>query len=137
VNGQWLNAWLYGVAAALLAATVAWPSWTLQRREAWTRGEAEAAVQRLVGGERTFLSAHRRYAAFGSAATDRQAALPGIDLGQAAADFDFDAMLDRTGVLRVRAVSRPDAIREGRVVPLLIATELTDGPRTGREEAEK
>ncbi|MBV9785695.1 MAG: hypothetical protein JO264_17965 [Acidisphaera sp.] len=126
------EAGLYSAAAVLIAATVAWPPWSLHRQQARTRLEAETALQSIVARERSFLAAHHRYVAFGPSPTDRQAALPGAGLGQAEADFDFDAILDRAGVLRVRAVSRPDAIRDGRVTPLLTATELTDGPRTGQ-----
>lgn len=134
---RWLHAGLYGLAIALAATTLVWPSWNLQRREARARVEAETALGRLAARERDFLSAHHRYAVFGPGAAERQAALPGVELGQAVADFDFDAMLDRAGALHVRAVSRPDAIRAGRVVPLLIAVDLTDGPKMGQEEAGK
>lgn len=129
------EAGLYALAVALLTATVVWPSWSVRRQAVRARLEAEAAVATIVAREHTFLSAHHRYIAFGPTPIDRQAVLPGPSLGQADADFAFDGIIDRTGTLRVRAVSRPDAIRDGRVAPLLIATELTDGPRTGPGEA--
>lgn len=120
---------LYALAAALVAAAFAWPSWSLQGIEAHTRQTAQAALEHIADAEQALEAKHRAYAAFGPAPGELQAALPGLDLGPAGADFAFDALPDPAGALRIRAVSRPEAIRARRAAPLVMELVLKDGAR--------
>lgn len=126
---RFLEIVLYGLAAALMAATFAWPSWSLQGLEERTRQGAQAALERIADGEQAFQAARSAYATFGPGANELQTALPGLDLGPAGADFAFDALLDPAGALRIRAVSRPEAVRDRRAIPLVIELVLKDGAR--------
>lgn len=120
---------LYGLAAALAAASLAWPSWSLQGIEERTRQGAQAALERIADREQALQTARSPYATFGPGANELQAALPGVDLGPAGADFALDALLDPAGALRIRAVTRPEAVRDGRAIPLVIELVLKDGAR--------
>ena len=125
---------LYAASAALLVATPLWPSWTLAAREARTRGGAEAALQLIAAGEQAHLATHQAYATFGPGAGP-QGVLPALDLGPAAADFVFDALLDPAGALRIRVVTRPEAVRVGRAVPLVVEMVLKDISKASQEGA--
>ena len=131
------QATLFALSAALVAAGPLWSSLVLGRREARSHAAADGALARIASQEREWRTAHGRYAPFGPAAAEREAALPGLALDPGAQDFVFDAApdpADDAGALRVRAVSRPEAIRAGRVVPLLSVTVLAAHPETGHEE---
>lgn len=124
-----LVATLYGVSGVLVLATFAWPAMAPRPDQARARGVAEAALARIAEGERAALTGGGRYVPFGPTEAERKAALPGLDLGPEADKLSFDAVLDREGVLHLRAVSRPEAVRAGRIAPVLSSMELKDGPK--------
>ncbi len=125
------NLALFAAAAALLAAALPWSSLVLGPRESRSRAVAEAALDRIAAREQGPSRTGR--AAFGSGPGEREGALPGLDLGGAAADFVFDALPGPDGTLRLRAVSRPDAVAAGRVVPLLRERVLAGAAELGHE----
>ena len=128
------NLALFSASAALLGAVVLWPALVLGPREARSRASAEAALDRIAARERSLAPA-RGYVAFGPGPGEPEAALPGLGLGPAGEDFALDASPDAAGALRLRAVSRPEAILGGRVVPLLLTTVLAGPAELGHEEA--
>ena len=115
-------AWL--LTAGLLIATLLWPDWSAERRGAETRRAAEA-VLRLVGERQKLLfDTAGRYAPFGAAPAEREAALPGLDLGPGAELFRLEALEDGPDVLRIRVITRPEAVRRGAASPLLQEIEI-------------
>lgn len=126
-----LQAGLYALSAALVAATVVWPSWTAQHSPSRAQAAADATAQGIAGSERAAFALHGRYALFGPVPAERQTALPGLDLGAADTDFTTSAVLDRGGVLRIRVASRPEAVRAGRTAPVLAAVDLASPSRPG------
>ena len=116
------GAWL--LSAALLAVAAAWPSWTVGRARSAAWRAAEATVQRVVAEERRVLAERGRFAGFGPTGAERAAALGAIDLGRDGSFFDIDALLDETGILHVRVLSRPDAVRNGDITPVVQQVEL-------------
>ncbi len=89
-----------------------------------SRATARDGLQRIIAAEQT-RSQKGRFAAFGPAEAERHAALGSeTDLGPAAELFTFDALPDGPGRVRVRAVSRAEAVRSGRVAPLLETADL-------------
>ena len=125
------NLALFATAAVLLAAALPWSSMVLGSREEHSRAAAEAALDRIAAREQA--SSRRGYVPFGPGPGERDAALPGLDLGTAEAEFAFDATPEAAGALRLRAVSRPDAVASGRVIPLLRARVLARGAELGHE----
>ncbi|MGI3777981.1 MAG: hypothetical protein ACRYGC_11885 [Janthinobacterium lividum] len=125
------NLALFAAAAALLAAALPWSAVVLGPRERRSGASAEAALDRIAARERA--ASPGGPVAFGPGPGEREAALPGLALGAADADFAFDAVPDPGGALRLRAVSRPEAVAAGRVVPLLRARVLARGAELGHE----
>ena len=115
-------AWV--LTAGLLAATVFWPDWSAERQLAETRRAAEAVLRRVADGQRVLFDTAGRYAPFGAAPAEREAALPGLDLGAGAELFQLEALEDRPGLLRIRAITRPEAVRRGAAAPLLQEIEI-------------
>lgn len=126
-----VNLVLFAAAAALMAAALPWSVVVLGPREQRSRASAEAALDRIEARERA--PSRHDYVAFGPGPGEREAALPGLELGAAGTDFAFDALPDAGGALRLRAVSLPDAIAAGRVVPLLRARVLARNAELGHE----
>lgn len=122
MNPARANLALFAVAAALLAAALSWSFVVLGPRESRSGAVADAALGLIAAREQA--TSRSGYTAFGPALAERERALPGLDLGEAEADFLFDALPEPGGALRVRAISRPDAVAAGRVVPLLRARVL-------------
>ena len=110
--------------AGLLAATVFWPDWSAERRLAETRQAAEVVLRRVGERQRALFDTAGRYAAFGAAPAEREAALPGLELGPGAELFQLEALEDGPGALRIRVVTRPDAVRSGAAAPLLQEIEI-------------
>jgi hypothetical protein len=123
-SGKPLDACLWALTAALLAGAAVWPSWAMHGNQTTSRRMAERALHRIADSERALHAAHQHYAGFASSGPGRQAALPDLDLGEAARDFDFDAIVDQRGILHVRAVANPEGIRQLRVFPDIAAIEL-------------
>ncbi len=126
------NLALFAASAILLGAAMLWSPLVLGPREARSRAAAEAALDRIAAREQAAPPGRQGYAAFGAGAGEREAVLPGLELGAAETDFAFDAMPDAAG-LRLRAMSRPAAIAAGRVVPLLLARTLAGPAELGHE----
>ena len=120
-----LEAGLYAAAAVLLAVTVYLH--VGGNRDEATRRSAEAGLDALQAAEHGRLATHKPFAPFGPTAAEMAAALPGVDVPQAA-DFAFDALPDASGVLHLRAVTRPDAVAGGRVTPLLLGRDIAGPP---------
>ena len=113
--------------AGLLAATLFWPDWSAERRLAETRQAAEVVLRRVGERQRVLFDTAGRYAAFGAAPAEREAALPGLELGPGAELFQLEALEaleDGPGALRIRVVTRPDAVRSGAAAPLLQEIEM-------------
>jgi len=132
VIGRLLTTGLYGVALALGGATLVLSMAGEGGHAARDRDAARVAVRRIAEAEQASFARHGRYATFGPTEAGRRVMLPGIDLGPATdADFSFDALLDRAGTLHVRAMSRAEAVRAGRVAPLLEPIDLVAENRQG------
>lgn len=116
-----LEAGCYAAAALLLVATAALRLSDTQ--DSRTRHAAEAGLDALQAAERSHLAAHQRFARFGPSAAELAAALPGTTLPNAD-DFAFDGLPDAAGVLHLRAITRPDAVADGRVSPMVVARDL-------------
>lgn len=115
---------LFGTAGLLLGAGLAWPSLTLAGRQEGTRAAAATLLQRAVAAERAWALAHRGAAALPAGSP---APLEGSHLvltPDEAASFLVDALPEPDGALRVRVISRPEAIRDGRAWPLLLSATL-------------
>ncbi len=125
------NLALFAAAAALLVAALPWSAAVLGPREWRSGASAELALDRIAARERA--ASPGGPVAFGPGPGEREAALPGLELGTADADFAFDAVPEPGGALRLRAVSRPEAVAAGRVVPLLRARVLARGAELGHE----
>ena len=110
--------------AVLLGLTLLPAGWAADRRAAATGRAAEAVLRALGERQSLRLDTLGRYAAFGASPGERDAALPGPDLGPAADLFHLEAWEDESGAFRLRAVTRADAIRRGDAAPLLQEVEL-------------
>ena len=119
-----IEAAAWTLTAGLLAATVFWPDWSAERRLAETRQAAEVVLRRVGERQRVLFDTAGRYAAFGAAPAEREAALPGLELGPGAELFQLEALEDGPGALRIRVVTRPDAVRSGAAAPLLQEIEM-------------
>ena len=120
---------LYVLAAIVAGVAMVGPGSGQPRQEARDRGLARAAIERIAAAEQEGAARSGHYVPFGPDATERRAALPGVALDAAAeAAFRFDAALDRKGALRISAVSRAEAVRAGRVAPLLETADLPPKP---------
>lgn len=119
-----LEATAWVLTAGLLAATVFWPEWSAGRRAAETRDAAEAVLRRVGERQRVLFDTAGRYAPFGAAPAEREAALPGLELGPGAELFQLEALEDGPGVLRIRVITRPEAVRRGAAAPLLQEVEM-------------
>ena len=119
-----IEAAAWTLSAGLLAATVFWPDWSAERRLAETRQAAEVVLRRVGERQRVLFDTAGRYAAFGAAPAEREAALPGLELGPGAELFQLEALEDGPGALRIRVVTRPDAVRSGAAAPLLQEIEM-------------
>ena len=112
---------LFGTAGVLLGAGLVWPSLTLAGRQESTRAQAATLLERAAGAERAWASAHRGYAPL-------PATPPGgprlVLTPDEAASFLVDGLPEPDGALRLRVVSRPEAIRDGRAWPLLLSAIL-------------
>ena len=116
---------LYALAAIVAGAAMIGPGSGQPRQDARDRGLARAGIARIVAAEQEAAAKSGHYVPFGPDASERRAALPGVALEAAAeAAFRFDAALDRKGALRITAVSRAEAVRAGRVEPLLETADL-------------
>ena len=115
-------AWL--LTAGLVAATLLWPDYGAERRGAETRHAAEAVLRRVGERQRMLFDTTGRYASFGVAPAEREAALPGLELGPDAELFRLEALEDGPGVLRIRVVTQPEAVRRGAAAPLLQEIEI-------------
>ena len=127
MNDRRIVTGLYGAAALMGAGAFVCPPLLDRRDGARTSAVAEAGLQLLADAERTLFAAEGRFAGFGPAAADRAAVLPHARLGAEFDDLSFDAMLDRQGVLQLRAMSRAEAVRAGRAVPLVKTLQLVQG----------
>lgn len=138
VTGRVLSAGLYGVALMLGGTTLVLSMAGKGQHAARDRDAAQVAVRRIAEAERASFARHGRYATFGSTAAERRVAVPGVDLGPAVdADFSFDALLDQEGTLHIRAVSRAEAVRTGRVAPLLEPADLVPENRVAENGVAK
>ncbi len=129
MNDRPLLTGLYGVSGLLVLASFAWPSLFGQRDETRANALAEAGLQRVIEGERAAFAAQGRYVPFGPANVDRRSALPQLHLGPEFDDLSFDALLDPDGALQIRAMSRLDAVRVGRIPPVLKTATLAEHPK--------
>ena len=117
---------LSGAAVLLAAAGLIVP---FGDGELLARSQAAArdGLQRIIAAERTRWQQQGRLASFGPADAELRATLGSdIDLGPAAELFTFDALPNGPGRLQVRAVSRAEAVRSGRVAPLLETLDLEE-----------
>ncbi len=114
---------LYALAAILLAGTAAL-RYARPDHVPSTQAQAEAALGQIAAREHAAWQAAGHYALFGPADADRRVALPGLDLGAAQDAFTFDAVTDEAGTLSIRAISRTEAVRAGRVTPFMATTAL-------------
>ena len=89
-----------------------------------SRALAQDALARIVAAERAAAEKGQRYVPFGPSDAERRAAFGLLDLGPAADSFSFDTLIDRAGRLHVRAVSRAEVVRAGRVAPVLESADL-------------
>ncbi|MBV9735365.1 MAG: hypothetical protein JO209_05605 [Acidisphaera sp.] len=133
---QPLDAGLWIAAAVLLFGGFGWREWSLSHAEAGSERRAQAIVQRVAEWERSVLAQQHRFAVFGPTEAELRSALPGFDPGPAMQDFSVDALIDGKGVLHLRAVSRPEAIRDGRVGPVMATADLAGGPPPDTNEPE-
>lgn len=129
-------------AAGLVAAGLAWPSITLAPRDSRTRAAAAAVLEQAAVAEQNWSLAHHRYAPVrADLSSPQDTALLQVALApEQAADFLLDALPRPDGSLRLRVVSRPDAIRDGRVTPLLLSRTLpsvTPRPDAGAAAGER
>ena len=121
-SGTWTaTAVLLGAAALLGAATLAWPAMTVAPREARSRAAAAALLKQVAAAERDWARTHGGYAALEPDGTLRGAApiVPATT-----SDFQLDALPQSDGGLRLRVVSRPEAVGAGRLFPVLLDTVL-------------
>lgn len=116
------GAWI--LTAALLTATLFWPDWSAARLEAHTRRAAESVLHRVSEHQELMFDTAGRYMPFGPTPAEREAALPGMQLGAEAELFHLAALEDGKGALHLRLVTRPEAVRSGAAAPLLQEIEL-------------
>ena len=114
---------LLGGAALLVSAAFLWPSVT-QHRSASDSAAAHRALETIAVRERAYYAAHQRFLAFGASPAERQAAFPDLTLEPGAESFAIDGFVDHSGALRLRAVSTPAAMQDGKVAPVLLGLEL-------------
>ncbi|MGI4795203.1 MAG: hypothetical protein ACRYF2_19950 [Janthinobacterium lividum] len=106
-------------AALLLVVTPFVVSFEDQKLPDHSRELAQDALARIISAERIAFEKAQRFISFGPSEAERRAALGPLDLGPAAELFSFDTLTDKAGRLNVRVVSRADAVRAGRVAPML------------------
>jgi hypothetical protein len=118
---------LWVAAGCVIAAGLVWPYLVGQRSsEAETKAIAETAIARIAVSESGAVAGQGHYVTFGGSVQERQTALPKLQLDpQADESFQFDAHdAGNGGGIRLRAVTKPEAIAAGRVVPLVVSHDL-------------
>lgn len=118
---------LWVAAGCVLVAGLMWPHLGGQRAsEAETKAIAETAIALIAVSESVVVAGQGHYVTFGANVQERQIALPKLQLNlQADESFQFDALeAGDDGGVRLRAVTKPEAIAAGRVVPLLVSRDL-------------
>jgi len=106
------------IAAALLGKTLINPA-----PDASTREIADEALARIVAMENAIYREQGHFGIFGPSDQERQLALPRLQLDAPAAQFEFDALEDGTGSLKIRAITKPEAVAGG-AAPLAILRTL-------------
>lgn len=113
---------LWAASAGFVTATFAWPTLSGSWSEGAARAVAEKALASVAERERAYFAKNGRYVAF--APDDRQGKLPDLALNPDADALAIDARVEQNGAVRLRAVTRPEAIRDGRLAPVLQTVEL-------------
>jgi len=120
-----MGTWL--AAGGVLVATFAWPPSHLRSQETETRALAEAALARVADSERGAFKALGHYVSFGPSVQERQTAFPQLQLAPETDAFELDALATGAGI-RLRVITKAEAIVDGRVLPLVITRDLSTPP---------
>jgi len=126
---------LWAASAGFVGATFAWPTLSGTCGAGAAQAVAEKALASVADGERAYFAKNGRFVAF--APDDRQAKLPDLALEAEAAALAIDARVEQNGALRLRAVTRPEAIRDGRLAPVLHTVELAAAEPVAAPAGEK
>ena len=115
------------LAVGLPAMGLAWSSWSLARLESDTRLAADTMLKHVTERERLVHAAHGRFLPFGPMTAEQRSLLPDPE-ARAAALFDVDGLVDEHGAMHLQLRSKPEAIREGQVAPLVRQARLSPRP---------
>lgn len=113
---------LWAASAGFVAATFAWPTLSASWGAGAAQAIAEKALVSVADRERAYFAKNGRFVAF--APDDRQVKLADLALPIEAEALAIDARVEQNGALRLRAVTRPEAIRAGRLAPVLHTVEV-------------
>ncbi len=119
-----VRAALLGGTLLLVACSMAWSSLSFGADDHRSERLADAGLALVARAELSTYGAQGSFKSFSPQPSDRRSALPQLDLGSAYDDLSFDALLDAGGKLEIRAMSRPDSVRAGRISPLLKTVDL-------------